>query len=116
MFMPSNTQDTNNLASIEAYNAALEAQAGVAEHVFRQLCEHTHSISDVLADIVRQSDVVYSDSASALSRSADVRSGGKQMRMNGDRVLIPKKMGSPSEGRLSAKQSFPKGHHFFSGY
>lgn len=112
MFMPSNPQDTNNLASVEAYNAALEVQTGVAEFVFQQLCEHSTLISEILADIVRQSDVVYAGNASSLSRSSEMRGGGKQMRMNGGKPLIAKKMGSPVEGRLSSKDTFPASSAF----
>jgi hypothetical protein len=117
MFMPSNTQDnTNNLASIEAYNAALEAQAGVADHVFQQLCAHSASINDELARKVSQADAIYPGNVGSLARSNDINSGGKFMRTNCGKQLSPNKMGCPSEGRLSAKPSLPKGHLFLAGY
>lgn len=117
--MPSNTQDNaNNLASIEAFNAALDAQAGVADHVFQQLCAHTgvFEISDLLANFVGKADIIYPGNAGAHARSNDLRTGGKQMRFTGEKPLVAKKMGCPSEGRLSNTQSSPKGHLFLGGY
>lgn len=108
MFMPSNPQDTNNLASREAYNAALEVEAGVAEFVFQQLCEHPTLISDsdMLVEVVRRAQVVYAGNASALSRLGHLLNGVEQMRMNMDKPLVGNKMGSPVEGRLSSKEPF----------
>jgi len=119
MFMPSNTQDNaNNLASIEAFNAALDAQAGVADHVFQQLCAHTavFQISDLLAKFIGRSDIIYPGKAGEYARSNDLRSGGKQMRITGRKALIANKMGTPSEGRLANNQSLPKGHLYLGVY